>query len=88
MESLKEKKYDLIFIDINLKDIDGVQTVKLISKEIKSSELETEMPKIIATGSLEEKQSEIEKFLFLGMNDYISKPVSAEKLKNIITKTQ
>ncbi len=66
-----EKSYDLIFMDIQMPGMDGVQAANEIKKALKS-----ETPPIVAMTaySMEEDRS---KFLNQGMDDYLAKPIKA-----------
>lgn len=73
----QEKPLDMIFMDIEMSDLDGIQTVK----RMRSSE--SSRTPIIATSahSKQEKQLDI---LSLGFDDYIEKPITEEALLNSI----
>jgi PAS domain S-box-containing protein len=72
LECVKNKKYDLIFMDIQMPEMDGLETTKIIidTYKIKS-------PKIIAMTAAVMKGDK-ERCLEAGMVDYIPKPVLPE----------
>jgi signal transduction histidine kinase/CheY-like chemotaxis protein len=78
IEILKENKnFDLILMDINMPEINGIETTKIIRKD-----LNLKMPIIGFTAN--NSQSEREKCIECGMNDYITKTFLADQLINII----
>ncbi len=79
LELFKEDAYDLILMDINLPELDGVQTCHLIRKNF------NKVPPIIALTS-NALPGDAERFIAKGLDDYITKPFTTEilniKLKN------
>lgn len=78
----KEKEYDLILMDIHMPVMDGLEATKLI-REREGSEKHTP---IIALTAYALKDDRI-RFLNLGMDEYLAKPVHMEELFNLIEKT-
>jgi CheY-like chemotaxis protein/HPt (histidine-containing phosphotransfer) domain-containing protein len=73
---VKERTYDIIFMDIQMPIIDGVKA----TNEIKSLGIKNLPPIIAMTAySMEEDR---EKFLRQGLDDYVSKPLKAITLIN------
>jgi len=83
IEALKQKFYNLVFMDCQMPKMDGYKTTAYIRK---STELacSPDIP-IIAMTAYAMKEDK-EKCLNAGMNDYVSKPVSPEKVSNMINK--
>ncbi len=77
-----EKKYDLIFMDHMMPDMDGAET----AEKIRASEVEWNKTVPIVACSANVMKGADEIFLESGMNDYISKPVQFEILKKKIAK--
>ncbi|MDH7444171.1 ATP-binding protein [Aquimarina sp. 2201CG14-23] len=79
IEMFEEDVYDLILMDINLPELDGVETCKLIRQGYKN------IPPIIAITS-NALPGDAERFIAKGLDDYITKPFTTEvlniKLKN------
>lgn len=71
----KEDTYDLILMDINLPELDGVQTCNLIRKNYKK------VPPIIALTS-NALPGDAERFIAKGLDDYITKPFTTEILNS------
>ncbi len=78
---LEEKEYDLILMDINMPELDGIETAKrIIEKEMIKGKAHTP---IVALTAHALKGAE-QKFLEAGMDDYISKPIDLEELKRVL----
>lgn len=80
---VKEKEYDLIFMDINMPEMDGFETTKAI-RLFESEKKKKRIPVIALTAHalLEYKEKAIE----FGIDDYITKPFKKENLFEIIDK--
>lgn len=79
---VKFNKYDFILMDIGLPDHDGfwlAQQIRQLSTEVSKT------PIIAVTAHLEEDKRE--QCLAAGMNDVFIKPISLEKLKRVLIKT-
>ncbi len=77
LQSLKLTEYDLILLDIQMPEMDGYTT----AQEIRNT-LKLKTPVIAMTAHA--MQGEREKCLSYGMNEYISKPIREEKLREMI----
>lgn len=79
IEIFKEQVYDLILMDINLPELDGVQTTRLLRERF------DKVPPVIAITS-NALPGDAEHFIAQGLDDYITKPFTTEtvhiKLKN------
>lgn len=73
IDLLKHKKYDLILMDIQMPELDGYQTTKIIRKELK---LDIPILAMTAHSIVGEKEKCIE----VGMNDFVSKPFEQKEL--------
>ncbi|MBE9221729.1 MASE1 domain-containing protein [Cyanobacterium stanieri LEGE 03274] len=78
LEKVKNKKYDVIFLDIKMPILDGIETVKQLRKLYHNKHY------IIALDPSREEEKD--KYLSLGFNNFLSKPIDIEKLSEIITK--
>jgi len=78
LEKYNISDYNLIFTDMHMPEMDGIET----SLEIRK--LNTEIPIIALSGSV--KEEEKDKCFEVGMNDFLSKPYSREKLLDMIKK--
>ncbi|MGD0584270.1 MAG: response regulator [Oryzomonas sp.] len=77
---LPREHVDLIFTDINMPDINGLELISYL----RNNPNYRHIPVIIL--STEGSQSDIEKGKLLGANEYIVKPFDCSDLKNIIVK--
>ena len=66
--------FDLILMDIQMPEMDGLQTTAILRKQYS-----TKLPKIVAMTAYS-MQDDKEKFLNNGMDDYVSKPIRAQIL--------
>lgn len=74
IEKVTIRHYDIVFMDIQMPEMDGIETTKRIRElNLKSP------PKIIAMTAYAMKEDK-EKFIELGMDDYLPKPIRANKL--------
>lgn len=82
IEKVKEKKYDLIFMDHMMPDMDGVQTTQII----RGLDIEhcTTVPIIACTANVVKGVEEL--FLQAGMDDFVPKPVQLDTLRNKLGK--
>jgi PAS domain S-box-containing protein len=76
MNRLKETglHYDIIFMDIQMPDMDGVETTQQLKKRIP-----TGLPSIVAMTAYSMKEDR-DRFISQGMDDYIAKPIRAQTL--------
>jgi len=78
IEEVKEKDFDIIFMDIQMPEMDGIEATKII----KSLHLK-KMPPVIAMTAYS-LEGDKNKYLREGLDDYVSKPLRASKLINKI----
>lgn len=71
--ALKKKNYDLILMDMHMPEMDGYDATEYIRTKLKNN-----IPIIALTAHA--MQTEREKCLALGMNDYVSKPFKPAEL--------
>jgi PAS domain S-box-containing protein len=77
IEKVKNNEYDLIFMDIQMPVMDGVTATREIKK------LPKKTPPIIAMTAYSMKEDR-QRFLDMGMDDYLAKPIVSSKLLEII----
>lgn len=81
LKLLKINNYDIIFMDIQMPKMDGLETVKRI-REMEGEKKHTIIIAVTAFALSGDK----EKFLAAGMDDYITKPVILHELSAVIHK--
>lgn len=75
LEKLKEYPYNLVFMDIQMPVMDGLEATAHI-RDTKSAVQNHEIPIIAMTANA--MKGDREKYLKAGMNDYISKPIDPD----------
>ena len=84
LEMRKKSQYDLIFMDIQMPVMDGVEATHRILDFEKESESETHVPIVALTANA--LKGDRERFLSEGMDEYISKPIEMSELIYILNK--
>ncbi|KQS27108.1 hybrid sensor histidine kinase/response regulator [Dyadobacter sp. Leaf189] len=76
---LAKGQYDVVLMDVQMPEMDGLEATKIIRKENPSK------PYIIAltANALIEDRN---KYLSIGMNDYMAKPMKLEEIKEVLKK--
>lgn len=87
--ALKEKNpYDLICLDIMMQKVDGVRVLKTIRALEKQQNIPSEKKaKVIMTTALSDKEY-VNKAFEIGCEAYATKPLDAEKLKEVLQKLE
>jgi PAS domain S-box-containing protein len=81
IDELKRVRYDLVFMDVQMPEMDGIEATKYIVQNWNADE----RPFIIAM-TANVMQGDKEKCLNAGMDDYLSKPVVIDDVQSIIKK--
>jgi len=81
VKMVQEKDYDLVFMDVNMPVLGGVEATKMI-RELEAPIKDIPIIALTANAMVGDK----EKFLSAGMNDYIKKPVDIGDLEKILLK--
>ncbi|MDP1801596.1 MAG: response regulator [Bacteroidota bacterium] len=79
LEKVKQNAYDIILMDIQMPEMDGLQATQKIRHELKNA-----TPIVALTANA--FKSEIEKCKMAGMNDYITKPFEETALIKLISR--
>jgi len=78
LKAMEKTSYDLIFMDIQMPEMDGLEATKIIREKDKN------IPVIAMTAySLKE---DLDRFISSGMDDYIIKPISMDHIRRVIRK--
>lgn len=76
LQALERQHYDVVLMDVQMPEIDGLEATRLIRQRLEASE----QPKIIAITAYG-LEGDRERCINAGMDDYIAKPVKMEDLK-------
>lgn len=79
LEALEREHYDIIFMDVHMPEMDGLETTRRIINKWKTGE----RPKIIAI-TADAMAGDREKCVEAGMDDYIGKPIRIEDVETIL----
>lgn len=79
LEQLTDKDFDLIFMDVQMPEMDGLQTTRTIRQDFKKQPIIIAMT---ANAMIEDKEN----CLQAGMDDYISKPFKLDTIKDVLSK--
>lgn len=82
LERQKKEKFDIIFLDYRMPELDGIETLALMKKD--SDSLNRETPVIVLTANA--ISGARENFIREGFDDYLSKPVESDKLEETMIK--
>jgi PAS domain S-box-containing protein len=82
LSSLDKKDYDVILMDIQMPDMDGLHATRCIREQKMKKQ-----PYIIAMTAYA-LDGDREEFLRAGMDDYLSKPIRMEELKGALEKSE
>ncbi len=78
LAALKQKPYDIVFMDVMMPELDGISATKRIRAHTKGPQ-----PRIVAM-TANAMQGDRERCLEAGMDDYISKPVKIEAIRKAL----
>lgn len=80
LQLLQHPKYDLIFLDYMMPELDGIETLRLLRS--KNEGYYKEVPVIALTANVVSGAKEM--FLNAGFQDYIAKPIEVPKLELVL----
>jgi CheY-like chemotaxis protein len=72
----QNKQFDIILMDINMPVLDGIEATKIVR------DMKKDIPIIALTASV--LKDEKDRYMLVGMNDVLEKPLDIEKLKKVI----
>lgn len=76
LQKVIQTRYDLILMDIQMPEMDGLTATRLIRQQLPAGQ----QPKIIAITAIYEK----DQYLAAGMDDYLTKPIQVDELIALI----
>ena len=83
IESFKEYNYNLILMDENMPELNGIGAMKIIKQYEKDNNLE-KTPIVALTASV--LDSDKEKFISAGMDGFLGKPIDTKELEAVLDK--
>ena len=81
LEKIKEEVFDLIFLDINMPIMDGIEAIQHI--RIYENDINRHTPTVALTAN--SIKGDREKYLEEGMDNYLSKPINTDELSKILS---
>ena len=82
LTALKQQTYDLIFMDMQMPEMDGLEATKHINQNWQAGKLANK-PRIVAM-TANAMQGDREVCLAVGMDDYLSKPIRNSELVRVL----
>ncbi len=83
LDALKRQHYDVILMDIQMPEMDGVEATQQILRDYSSAE----RPRIVAM-TAHALEGDRENYLKQGMDDYVSKPIRVQMLIDALERCQ
>ncbi len=84
LNALKKNKYDLIFMDCLMPQMDGFETTKIIRELEEKQKAESEIPIVAITAKA--MKDDRQRCLEIGMNEFITKPILMKDLKQALVR--
>ena len=84
VEACREEKFDLIFMDVSMPVMGGVEATQIIRDEESAKNKNNRTPIICVTAHA--MKSDRQKFMKAGMDDYLSKPLRRDDLLKVLAK--
>jgi len=81
VEAVNRKHYDLVFMDVHMPEMDGMEATRLIV----NSKMRERRPIIVAV-TADALQGDKEKCLQAGMDDYITKPIRIADIQGVLNR--
>ncbi|WP_169739245.1 hybrid sensor histidine kinase/response regulator [Dyadobacter crusticola] len=79
LANLAQRQYDLVLMDVQMPEMDGFEATKIIRQE---NPLVPYIVALTANAMIEDRN----KYLSIGMNDYMAKPMKLEEIKEVLKK--
>lgn len=80
VEAVKAHRYDLILMDENMPNLNGIKATKQIRQYEQSNAIEAQVIVALTANAM---SGDRERFIAAGMNEYLSKPINVEELKRV-----
>jgi CheY-like chemotaxis protein len=82
LEALQRQHYDIILMDVQMPDMDGLEACRIIGKEWPPEQ----RPRIVAM-TANAMQGDREECLAAGMDDYLTKPIQVNALQEVLERS-
>ncbi|SDB25980.1 Signal transduction histidine kinase [Pseudobutyrivibrio sp. YE44] len=82
LELMKHNKYDIIFLDHMMPEMDGIEVLKKLKDDVNGPNLHTPVIMLTANATMGADR----KYLADGFDDYLSKPIRPLSLENMVVK--
>jgi CheY-like chemotaxis protein len=82
LQAVERQRYDVVLMDVQMPEMDGIEATTRIRDRFGD-----ERPRIIAL-TANALQGDRERYLGVGMDDYISKPIKADELASALTQVR
>ena len=79
LERLRHSVYDVVFMDVHMPEMDGLEATRCIRKDLPSAR----QPRIVAMTAAAFPEDRV-RCLDAGMDDYVAKPVGLEELASVL----
>ena len=87
VEAMDKKKYDLVFMDVMMPEMNGLEATQEIRNRQKAGASENYKSRIVVIAmTAQAMQGDREKCIESGMDDYLSKPIRPGDIRNMIAK--
>jgi PAS domain S-box-containing protein len=83
LESMRRKEYDLVFMDCQMPEMDGYQCTRQL--RLAANDTKNQNVPVIAM-TAHAMIGDREKCLAAGMDDYITKPIDSEQLRDVVSR--
>ena len=83
IEALRKDTYDIILMDIQMPEMDGIEATYAIRAD-KSGDFDSKIPIVAVTAYAFAEDRE--RCFHAGMNDFIPKPINYDKLQSVLEK--
>ena len=84
IEAIKNNRYDLVFMDHKMPEMDGIETMERIRAMGNDDAYYNEVPIVVLTANAVSGTEEM--FLGKGFNDFMSKPIDTVRLNTVLEK--